>query len=164
MRVLWPQSRSAQMYVVCMEPRLSSYTAGRSGDSTQLCVHGFVWRSADITSSTQEHVSHAREAYYCVCPREENKSQQMRRTSLIFSLQSLYCFFWLSRKVVSSFFCWATICCWNFFSSVSKVFIWEAHGEAVKQMKQRKRSRFMFKVRAWMISLSSTVINCFWLF
>lgn len=51
------------MYVVCLEPRVSSYTAGRSGDSTRLCVHGFVWRSADITSSTREHVTHAREAH-----------------------------------------------------------------------------------------------------
>lgn len=47
-----------------------------------------------------------------------------KHTSLIFSLHSLYCFFWVSRKVVSSFFCWATICCWNFFSSASTTFIW----------------------------------------
>lgn len=48
-------------------------------------------------------------------------------TSLIFSLHSLYCFFCVSRKVVSSFFCWATICCWNFFSSANTVFIWGEH-------------------------------------
>ncbi|TNN35226.1 hypothetical protein EYF80_054602 [Liparis tanakae] len=31
----------------------------------------------------------------------------------------------LLGKVVSSFFCCAAICCWNFFSSVSAVFIWD---------------------------------------
>lgn len=58
---------------------------------------------------------------------KKTQKKQMKHTSLIFSLQSLYCFFWLSRKVVSSFFCWAMICCWNFFSSANTVFIWGRH-------------------------------------
>lgn len=46
-------------------------------------------------------------------------------TSLILSLQCLYSFFWFSKKVVSSFFCWATICCWILLSSDATDFICE---------------------------------------
>lgn len=40
-----------------------------------------------------------------------------RVTSFSCSLRSLYSLFWDSRKLFNSFFCWAWICCWNFFSS-----------------------------------------------
>lgn len=40
-------------------------------------------------------------------------------TSFSCSLRSLYSLFWDSRKLFNSFFCWAWICCWNFFSSLA---------------------------------------------
>jgi len=47
-------------------------------------------------------------------------------TSFILSLHSLYCFFCVSKKVVSSFFCWTKICCWILFSSAAEAFVfWE---------------------------------------
>lgn len=45
-----------------------------------------------------------------------------KKTSLSCSLRCRYCRFWDSSRLVNSFFCWVSMCCWNFFSSVRTAF------------------------------------------
>lgn len=44
-------------------------------------------------------------------------------TSFSCSFRWRYCRFCESSRLVSSFFCWPRMCCWNFFSSASATLV-----------------------------------------
>lgn len=70
---------------------------------------------AQRTLISERSCSHA----VSYAPLSVHISHYRRVTSFSCSLRSLYSLFWDSRKLFNSFFCWAWICCWNFFSSLA---------------------------------------------
>lgn len=76
-------------------------------DSLQSCGRSVVHTDTYLFS----HVHHSHPISYI--------SHWRWVTSFSCSLRSLYSLFWDSRKLFNSFFCWAWICCWNFFSSLA---------------------------------------------
>lgn len=122
---VWISDFSCLCVHTCVGTQLVGWVTQHNFQKTMLkwkCM--FVCGSLILQHRAQKVTCHPWEGVRRSAPEKKRGNQRAQHTSLIFSLQSLYCFFWLSRNVVSSFFCWATICCWNFFSSASAVFIW----------------------------------------